>query len=58
MKTSYMKYILMALSVVVGFAMCIRYSLLQDNQDDLWLGLLMITAVPVGLYMVCDSWSD
>ena len=48
-------YALTALSAITGFALCIHYSLEQGDQTNLWVGLLMITAVPVALYMLRES---
>lgn len=52
MKTTYM---LIALSIVTGFVLCVLYSLEQGDQTPLWVGLLMLTVVPVALYAVRDS---
>ncbi len=48
-------YVLISLSIVTGFALCVRYSLEQGDQTSLWGGLLMLTAVPVSLYSIRDS---
>ena len=52
------KYVLIALSVIIGFALCLKYSLDQVSQDDLWWGLLMLTVNPAALYVVCGSLED
>lgn len=56
MNTTYLKYIMPALSIVVGMTMCVAYSLGQDDPLMLWGGLLMITAVSMALYAMCESW--
>lgn len=48
-------YLLIALSIVTGFALCALYSLWQGDQTPLWGGLLMLTVVPVALYALRDS---
>lgn len=48
-------YVLIALSIVTGFALCVRYSIEQGDQTSLWGGLLMLTAVPVALYVMRES---
>lgn len=52
MKTTYLKYILPALSIVVGMTMCVAYSLGQEDPVMLWGGLLMITAVSMAMYAI------
>ena len=58
MKTTYLKYILPTLSITVGMAMCVAYSLSQEDPVMLWGGLLLITAVSMALYAMCESWVD
>lgn len=58
MKTTYLKFVLPALSIVVGMAMCVTYSLGQEDPAMLWGGLLLITAVSMALYSMCESWED
>ena len=55
MNTIYLKYTLPALSIVVGTAMCVAYSLRQDDPIMLWGGLLLITAVSMVLYAMFDD---
>lgn len=55
MKTTYLKYTLPAISIVVGMAMCVSYSLSQDDPIMLWGGLLLITAVSMALYALYDD---
>lgn len=54
MKTTYLKYILPASSIVIGMVLCIDYSLTQGDQATLWGGILMITAVSMALYAAVD----
>lgn len=58
MKNTYLKYILPAVSIVVGMTMCVAYSLGQEDPVMLWGGLLLITAVSMALYGMCESWED
>jgi hypothetical protein len=58
MNQTYLKYALPAISIVVGMTMCVAYSLGQDEPFMLWGGLLMITAVSMALYAMCESWED
>lgn len=51
-------YAFIALSVITGFALCIRYSLEQVDQTGLWGGVLLLTAVPVALYGMYGSKDD
>lgn len=51
-------YVLISLSVITGFSLCVRYSLEQGDQTSLWVGLLMLTAVPAALYMMRESLED
>lgn len=55
MKTTYLKYILPAISIVVGMAMCVAYSIGQKDPVMLWGGLLLITAVSMALYALFDD---
>jgi hypothetical protein len=55
MKTTSLKYILPALSIVVGMTMCVSYSLGQEDPTMLWGGLLLITAVSMALYALFDG---
>lgn len=55
MKTTYLKYILPALSIVVGMTMCVSYSLDQEDPTMLWGGLLLITAVSMALSALSDD---
>ena len=55
MRTTYLKYILLAISIVVGMTMCVAYSLGQGDPAMLWGGLLLITEVPMALYVVFDD---
>lgn len=48
-------YVLISLSIVTGFALCVRYSIEQGDQTSLWGGLLMLAAVPVALYSLRNS---
>ena len=56
MRTTYLKYILPAISIVVGMAMCVAYSLGQEDPVMLWGGLLLITAVSMALYALFDDY--
>lgn len=56
MRTTYLKYILPAISIVVGMAMCVAYSLGQEDPVMLWGGLLLITAVSMALYCLFDDY--
>lgn len=58
MRTTYLKYTLPAISIAVGMTMCVAYSLGQDDPIMLWGGLLLITAVSMALYGMCESWED
>lgn len=55
MNTTYLKYILPAISILIGMTLCVNYSLTQRDQGALWGGILMITAVSVALYAAFDS---
>lgn len=55
MKTTYLKHILPALSIVVGMTMCVSYSLDQEDPIMLWGGLMLITAVSMALYALLDG---
>lgn len=55
MKTTYLKYTLPAISIVVGMAMCVSYSLGQEDPVMLWGGLLLITAVSMAMYALFDD---
>lgn len=50
MRTTYLKYILPAISIVVGMTMCVAYSLGAEDPVMLWGGLLLITAVSMAMY--------
>lgn len=54
MNTTYLKYILPAISIVIGMILCVDYSLNQVDQAALWGGILMITAVSISLYAAFD----
>lgn len=51
-------YVLISLSVITGFSLCVLYSLGQGDQTILWGGLLMLTVVPVTFYMMRESLED
>ena len=51
-------YVLIALSVITGFALCVLYSLKQGDQISLWGGLLLLTATPAALYIMRESLED
>ena len=51
-------YVLIALSAITGFALCVLYSLKQGDQISLWGGLLLLTATPAALYMMRESLED
>jgi hypothetical protein len=55
MKTTYLKYILPAISIVVGMTLCVAYSLGQEDPVMLWGGLLLITAVSMALYALFND---
>ena len=55
MRTTYLKYILPAISIVVGMTMCVAYSLGQEDPAMLWGGLLLITAVSMALYALFND---
>ena len=57
-RTTYLKYILPAISIVVGMTMCVAYSLGQEDPVMLWGGLLLITAVSMALHGMYESWED
>jgi len=50
MKTAYLKYVLPAISIIAGMAMCVAYSLNREDPLMLWGGLLLITAVSMATY--------
>lgn len=56
MRTTYLKYILPAISIVVGMAMCVAYSIGQEDPVMLWGGLLLITAVSMATYALFDGY--
>jgi hypothetical protein len=55
MQKTYLKYILPAVSIVVGMTMCVAYSLGQEDPVMLWGGLLLITAVSMATYALFDD---
>jgi hypothetical protein len=56
MRTTYLKYILPAISIVVGMTMCVAYSLGEEDPVMLWGGLLLITAVSMATYAMFDNY--
>ena len=54
MNTTYLKYILPAISIIIGMVLCLDYSLNQGDQASLWGGILMIAAMSMALYAAFD----